>query len=259
MARWSVPLLAAALLLAGCSGGDGTDPNASGAPAASESAGPSAPAQADVPFTDCGQQCEGEIDGAKYRILLPRTWNGTLLIYSHGYRSPVPAPPDYAPVISAAEPSPGYNQGGVPLARNLLAQGYALAGSGWASNGWAVSDGVDANADLYEFFSETVGQPQRVYLWGDSLGGLVTMETAENHPEWVDGAAPLCGVVGGIVANMDLAMDLAHGIRALIDPDLLDDNTLVEEASAARMAVEDEDDDLLLGLLAEDVARLERR
>ena len=172
-----------------------------------------------VAFTDCADACEGEIDGAKYKILLPTEWNGTLLLYSHGYRSPVSVPPDNSPVTSKAEPSPAYSDGGVPLARNLLNKGYALAGSGWASNGWAVSDGVKANMDLYEYFARTVGKPERVYAWGDSLGGLVTMETAKANPDWVSGAAPLCGVLGGVVPNFDLALDVQYGIRELIDPD----------------------------------------
>ncbi len=207
---------AACALLVGCSGDSEPTAGESGAGSAAATA---LPEPTPVPFTDCGEACEGEIDGAKYRILLPNEWNGTLLLYSHGYRSPVPVPPDYSPVTSRAEPSPGYNDGGVPLARNLLSKGYALAGSGWASNGWAVSDGVKANTDLYEFFAETVGTPERVYAWGDSLGGLVTMETAEANPDWVSGAAPLCGVLGGVVPNFDLAMDVQYGIRELIDPD----------------------------------------
>ena len=28
----------------------------------------------------------GEIDGAPYRIVVPAAWNGTLLVYAHGYR-----------------------------------------------------------------------------------------------------------------------------------------------------------------------------
>ena len=206
---------AASLLLVGCSGD--SEPTEVPTSAAEDSSTP-VPVASVVPFTDCGEACEGEIDGAKYKILLPTEWNGTLLLYSHGYRNPVSVPPDYSPVSSKAEPSPGYTDGGVPLARDLLSKGYALAGSGWASNGWAVSDGVQANTDLYEFFAETVGKPERVYAWGDSLGGLVTMETAEANPDWVSGAAPLCGVVGGIVANFDLAMDVQYGIRELVDP-----------------------------------------
>ena len=206
----------ACALLAGCSGS--SDPVDVPTAAASGSSTPLAEPSA-VAFTDCADACEGEIAGAKYKILLPKEWNGTLLLYSHGYRSPVSVPPDYSPVTSKAEPSPGYSDGGVPLARDLLSKGYALAGSGWASNGWAVSDGVKANTDLYEFFAKTVGKPERVYAWGDSLGGLVTMETAEQNPDWVSGAAPLCGVLGGVVPNFDLAMDVQYGIRELIDPD----------------------------------------
>ena len=218
--RATAPALAGVLLLAACTGGDpaaGSDPASPAASAAASSAAP----EAGVAFTDCAAQCQGEIDGAAYRILLPDEWNGTLLLYSHGYRNPVPAPPDFSAPSSRAEPSPGYNDGGAPLARELLARGYALAGSSWASNGWAVSDGVEANEALHDRFVDLVGTPQRVYAWGDSLGGLVTMETAEQNPDWVSGAAPLCGVVGGVVPNMDLALDVAYAVRELVDPDLI--------------------------------------
>jgi opacity protein-like surface antigen len=71
----------------------------------------------------------GELKGAPYRIAVPATWNGTLLIYAHGYRDRADHPgevdnrtPDIAP--SAA------------LANLLLSQGYALAGSAYRENGW---------------------------------------------------------------------------------------------------------------------------
>jgi pimeloyl-ACP methyl ester carboxylesterase len=238
-ARSILALAVGGLLLGGLTGcsGDADDGSGDAAPSAGGSAPVSAPpslvkgAARDVAFTDCGTACSGEIDGAKYQILLPKAWNGTLLLYSHGYRNPAPAPPDFAGASTKADPSPGYHDGGAPLARELLARGYALAGSSWASNGWAVDDGVAANEALYERFAETVGTPQRVYLWGDSLGGLVTMETAEANPDWVDGAAPVCGVVGGILPNMDLAMDVAYGVRELIDPQLV--LTGYESANAA--------------------------
>lgn len=171
----------------------------------------------DVAFTDCAAKCAGTLDGAEYQILLPTTWNGTLLLYSHGYRSASPRPPDFDPVPTAADPAPGYSSGEKRVAQALLDQGYALAGSGWASNGWAVEDGVTAANDLYGLFRDTVATPNRVYVWGDSLGGLVTQEIAERYPEWVDAAAPLCGVHAGVVPNMDLALDLAQGVRTLLD------------------------------------------
>ena len=173
----------------------------------------------DVAFADCADACSGTLNGAAYDILLPDTWNGTLLLYSHGYRSASPQPPDFNPVSTAAEPAPGYSSGETGLADALLGRGYALAGSSYASNGWAVEDGVRAADELHTFFTEKVATPNRVYVWGDSLGGLITQEITEQHPEWVDGAAPLCGAHAGLVPNMDLVLDLATGIKALIEPE----------------------------------------
>jgi hypothetical protein len=70
---------AACALLAGCSGDSAPGADDDGGTQASESplAAPSA-----VAFTDCAEACEGEIDGARYKILLPKEWNGTLLLYS---------------------------------------------------------------------------------------------------------------------------------------------------------------------------------
>ena len=45
------------------------------------------------------------------------------------------------------------------MADALLAQGYALAGSAYKTNGWAVEDGVKADEDLHDYFVEEVGSP----------------------------------------------------------------------------------------------------
>lgn len=173
----------------------------------------------DAPFVGCDVvACSGNLGGAPYQILLPAKWNGTLLIYSHGYRQAQPIPPDFAPVPTAAEPAPGWSDGSKELADALLAKGYALAGSAYASNGWAVSDGVAAAEQLHDFFASTVGQPYRTYLWGDSLGGLVTQVVAEDHPEWVDGVAPFCGALAGVIPNLDLALDVAYAVKLLLYP-----------------------------------------
>lgn len=168
----------------------------------------------DVAFTPCGEvECLGELDGAAYEIELPEKWNGTLLLYSHGYRQAKPAPPDFDPVQTDAQAAPRDE-----VATALLARGYALAGSAYASNGWAVEDGVSAGEKLHQFFVENVGRPDRTYLWGESLGGLITQTLAERHPEWVDGAAPMCGVLGGTNLNFDLALDLGFAVKALLHP-----------------------------------------
>src|SRR6266513_1191706 len=65
-------------------------------------------------------------DGARYQIDVPNNWNGTLLLYSHGYVTPGSA----NPARDVGDPATG---------AYLLSQGYALAGSSYASTGWRSS------------------------------------------------------------------------------------------------------------------------
>ena len=77
----------------------------------------------------------GKIDGTEYAIKMPHDWNGTLLVYSHGYQFA-----DTSPHFLSQLDDTGAGQDAVSAA--LLDQGYALAGSSYKSNGWAVADGV---------------------------------------------------------------------------------------------------------------------
>ncbi len=175
-----------------------------------------------VSFTKCVDKCRGETHGAKYSIIMPTKWNGTLLLYSHGYRFAQPGPPNFAPVSSSAQVSTTDpdGTGADPLSKELLADGYALAGSSYKSNGWAVADGVAADEALHATFVQLIGAPKRTYVWGDSLGGLITEIVAEKNSSWVDGAAPMCGAVAGPNLNLDVALDVAFAIKTLIDPSL---------------------------------------
>ncbi len=184
--------------------------------ASSQGSGSSPTSEAPVQAKSCSEvACEGSLDGARYRILLPQRWNGTLLLYSHGYRFAQPVPPDFATPATDAVPAPGED-----VAKALLDDGYALAGSSYSRNGWAVPEGVRADEQLYAFFAQQVGTPRRVYLWGDSLGGLVTETLAEKAPPWVSGAAPLCGVLGGTNENLDVGLDVSYAVKTLLVPGL---------------------------------------
>lgn len=197
---------AAAVLLAGCS-------TAVAMPEARDQS-------TDVPFTGCDTvACTGEINGAAYEIVMPETWNGTLLLYSHGYRPAEPFPPNFNPVVTTPVPVPGWDSGDKALGEALLERGFALAGSSYASNGWAVEDGVRAGEEVYAFFTEQIGAPKRVYVWGDSLGGLITQTLAEKV-DWVDGAAPLCGVMAGLEPNIGLSLDTAYSVQQLLFPEM---------------------------------------
>lgn len=178
----------------------------------------------DVPFTSCDQAtCTGEIDGAKFEIVMPQQWNGTLLLWSHGIRAPQPVPlyPN-DPIDTDPEVAPGSTPTDVGAAgQQLLDAGYALAGSAYASNGWAVDDGVKAGEQVHQYFVDNIATPQRTIVWGASLGGLVTaLLEQKDGSTWVDGAAPMCGVLAGGNDNLDLALDVTYGIKQLMAPRL---------------------------------------
>ena len=214
--RLSAALLA--LALAGCSSGS-TAAKAGG----NADVGPLA-------HKACGDvACTGSLSGAAYKIELPQTWNGTLLLWSHGYRTAISTPPAHDPVLTNAEDAPDAD-----TATALLSKGFALAGSSYASNGWAVLDGVKAAEDLHQFFVDKVAAPRRTYAWGQSMGGLVTELVSEKHQDWVTGAAPECGAVAGTTENLDGALAIAYLVKTLIDPGLkITEYTSSEEAVAA--------------------------
>jgi hypothetical protein len=68
-------------------------------------------------------------DGATYLIQVPDNWNGTLVLYSHGIMIP-------------GSPNPARDAGDPLTGQYLLDHGYALAGSSYATTGWAVQDGL---------------------------------------------------------------------------------------------------------------------
>ncbi len=57
-------------------------------------------------------------------------------------------------------------------------------------------------------------------MWGDSLGGLITQLLAERNPDWVTAAAPLCGVLAGPTANLDMALDVSYATKTLLAPEM---------------------------------------
>ena len=210
-------LASAVLVVSGCSASSGSH-----APTAATRQQLVRSTDVNVAHKDCAAQCTGTLDGARYEIRLPARWNGTLLIYSHGYRFAQPGPPDFGPADTNAQvdSTDSDGSGRDALAKDLLARGYALAGSSYKTNGWAVADGVKAGDELHDRFVSLVGPAHRTYVWGDSLGGLITELLAENYPGWVDGAAPMCGALAGPNLNFDAALDVAFAVKTLIDPSL---------------------------------------
>ena len=137
--------------------------------------------------------------GALYRLVRPDNWNGTLLLYAHGFVStadPVALPPEADLFISLVTP-----------------QGVAVAYSSYSENGWAVKDGAQRTHQLLGIFESTFGTPSRVYIGGASMGGLIAIELVERYPDVFAGALPACAAAGGTRAQFDY---LAN-VRALFD------------------------------------------
>jgi len=129
--------------------------------------------------------------GALYALFLPPGWNGRLVVYAHGFVDPAApvALPDSAPVDVAPWVA--------ELRERLLQAGYAVAYSSYSENGWAVDDGTKRTNELRPLFASYFGKPQRTYIIGRSLGGLVTMRLIEKYPDPYSGALALCSPVGG--------------------------------------------------------------
>lgn len=134
----------------------------------------------------------GSAGGAYYKIVVPDSWNGDLVIWNHGF--------DLSP------PSPNPDLG--PLAQLQLAEGYAVAASSYQQSGWALFKTKNDLQHLYNTFISNFGIPDKLFVTGGSLGGLVTAQAIEDaHLGPVDGALMVCGALAGS-RNWDVALDL---------------------------------------------------
>jgi pimeloyl-ACP methyl ester carboxylesterase len=117
-----------------------------------------------------------------YKIEVPATWNGTLVLYSHGYS------------FSA---SPATDVGDAATGAWLLANGYAIAGSSYSTSGWALQQAFADQIQVLDIFAAKVGKPTRTIAWGHSLGGMITAGLVQLFPDRFTAALPMCGVVAG--------------------------------------------------------------
>ncbi len=147
----------------------------------------------------------GTLGGANYTISVPSNWNGTLVLYSHGYV--FPGQPLLNPAPDVGDPLTG---------AALLHQGYALAGSSYSQNGWALQQAFHDQIALLDFFDATCGQPTRTIAWGHSEGGIITAGLVQLYPGRFAGALPMCGVLAGGVGIWNQALDSAFAFNTLL-------------------------------------------
>lgn len=149
------------------------------------------------------QTLTGSIDGAAYLIQTPENWNGTLVLYSHGYVAP-------------GQANPAQDVGDAVTGQWLLSNGYALAGSSYSQTGWALQQAFHDQIALLDFFDTNVGHPTRTIAWGHSLGGIITAGLVQRNPQRFDAALPMCGVLAGGVGTWNQALDSAFAFNRLL-------------------------------------------
>ena len=156
-------------------------------------------------------------DTAPYSMMVPANFNGTVYLYSHGYRPNVPVPagiPGYGGYTVTNTPQPGPN---ATVIGALLAKGYGVVGSGFARQGWNADSAIKTNVELVGIFKKQFTKTTKVVAWGESLGGFITQALAEKHPDLFSAAAPLC-MASDITPLMTMAGDALWGIKTFFDP-----------------------------------------
>lgn len=139
----------------------------------------------------------GQLQGAPWRIDVPTRWNGELVMLAHGFE---PAGTPRAAVWPANDATPA-----------LLKAGYAVAQSGYASQGWAVSDAIADTERLRQHFLSAHPRTRHSWVLGFSMGGAVAIATLERYPQHYAGGVALCGanLPGEVLAREMLTTLLA--------------------------------------------------
>jgi pimeloyl-ACP methyl ester carboxylesterase len=149
----------------------------------------------------------GSISGATYGIAMPPTWNGTVILYSHGYITP--GTTSMKPPLKMDPYVTGW----------FYAHGYALAASSYSTpTGWAVEQALHDQMALLDLFTQRYGQPKRTMAWGASMGGLISVALAEQYPKRFAGALSVCGNLAGSVATYNTILDAALTFKTLLAP-----------------------------------------
>jgi pimeloyl-ACP methyl ester carboxylesterase len=124
----------------------------------------------------------GRYDGGLYRIEIPDTWNGDLVLYAHGF------------VTNGGAQGSNLRVGNDPIREHLVKEGFAWAASSYRCNGYVPGQGLLDTMALSDLFTKTNGDraPQRTYLTGTSMGGHVTLLGMQEFPAAFAGGLAMC-------------------------------------------------------------------
>ncbi|OIK02087.1 alpha/beta hydrolase [Streptomyces monashensis] len=162
------------------------------------------PAQAAPTGTGATGHLTGTLsDGATWIADVPVRWNGTLLLFSHGF----------GPTVAEDAPSDA-------VRAELLTEGYAMAGASYDPHGstWALNSAERDQFGTLDAVTAKLGTPRRTLAVGQSMGGLVNAQIARDGAGRVDGALGLCGLVAGATDLDNYQLDAEYAIARLLLP-----------------------------------------
>ncbi|WP_261957709.1 alpha/beta hydrolase [Streptomyces nigrescens] len=182
---------------AGCGSSDGAGAGGADATQASHGATPTGQAAHAEHYT-------GELaDGAQWIADVPQDFNGTLMLFSHGF----------GPLQARNAPDPKTRDA-------LLKRGYALIGSSYSGSSlWALNVAVKDQFDTLSAVRKKVGavrEPKRTLAWGESMGGLINALVAQRGRGRVDGALSACGILAGGIGFNEYQTDGDYAINQLL-------------------------------------------
>lgn len=140
-------------------------------------------------------------DGTDYRIDFPQNWNGAVLVGL-----------DYA---GRGDPLEGDVNAGN---RQLLSQGFAMAGTTRKVTGWAIHLAAANAVHALDLFEARHGKAKYAIEFGSSQGGHVAAFTVQAYPNRWHGALAQCGGLSGSVAQWRGKLDGLFVAKTLLAP-----------------------------------------
>ena len=157
-----------------------------------------------APATTSTSHSGATSDGGSWVADVPSPWNGTLLLYSHGF----------GPPQAADAPDPSTKQA-------LLDRGYALVGSSYdpAGSWWALGSALRDQFEALDAVRAVLSsEPREVIAFGTSMGGLISALESERGNGRIDGALTTCGLVAGAIHLNNYQLDGEYAMARLLAP-----------------------------------------
>jgi len=142
-------------------------------------------------------------DGGSWVADVPARWNGTLVLFSHGFGA--------LEAIDAPDPE---------VQQALLDRGYALVGSSYDPHGsiWALNSATRDQFESLAAITGVIGRPRLTLALGSSMGGLVSGQEAQTSGRRLDGAVSICGLMAGGINLNNYQLDGEYALNQLLRP-----------------------------------------